>query len=267
VASGKQIAMDVPSVGSAGLRFDRRLRLLVAAAVATALLASGVPGPVSATIYSPPWADAMWAHFPGSGGLDTTTSMNYVRDGFASEYEAFSTNPVSAHVALGTSYAQSDAIWWMAGHAGAGVIQTYNATTGWSSIYTSKSIGGTCAAPNDCLSNYTSTVMHRIRLMVFMGCKSGVLTGGDSLPLHALALGVDSTVGFSQDLGFIAESNHWAQKFATYAMYPAPRDNSVAEAAAMATTYLGTTYGQYWGYDSYVIYGGSVHVEPARYGS
>ena len=173
--------MDVPSVGSAGLRFDRRLRLLVAAAVATALLASGVPGPVSATIYSPPWADAMWAHFPGSGGLDTTTSMKYVRDGFASEYEAFSTNPVSAHVALGTSYAQSDAIWWMAGHAGAGVIQTYNATTGWSSIYTSKSIGGTCAAPNDCLSNYTSTVMHRIRLMVFMGCKSGVLTGGDGV--------------------------------------------------------------------------------------
>ena len=81
--------------------------------------------PAAATVYNPPWADAMWAHFPGTGGLDTTNSMNLVRAGAnALGYQGFSTNPSSVPASMGTSYAQSDAIWWMAGHGAAGVIES-----------------------------------------------------------------------------------------------------------------------------------------------
>ena len=221
----------------------------------------------AAAFPNPPWADAMWAHFPGTGGLDTTTSMNYVRDGFSGGYTSFSSNPSSAAAAMGSSYALNDAIWWMAGHAGPGYIQTYGSLSQqWSQINTTSSIAS-CASPNTCLSSYTFSQMHHIRLMGFMGCNSGDLIGGDSLPKRAnQSLGVDSSIGWTVELGFVAQSNHWAQKMASYAMSDKIVRN-VSEAAAAATTYLWTTYGQYWGYDHYVLFGGSTYVQPPAYGS
>jgi uncharacterized protein YqjF (DUF2071 family) len=70
--------------------------------------------PAVATQYSPPWADAMWAHWPVSEdgeGLDTTGTMNIVKSGLHLDYHSYSTNPSSAKQAMGTAYAQSDAIW------------------------------------------------------------------------------------------------------------------------------------------------------------
>lgn len=224
-------------------------------------------GPTAATVYDPPWADAMWAHFPGTGGLDTTTSMNYVRAGAnALGYHGFSTNPSSVPASMGSSYAQSDAIWWMAGHGAAGIIQSYNSTMGWGSLYVSSNAPGfsSCGSPNDCLTDYTSTQMHRIRLMVFQGCDTADPTpNGDRLPKRAYNnLGVDSSLGFTETIWFGSWPDHWADYFM---FYSATKNVTDAAGAAADVIYSGSG-GNDYGYYSAYIYGGSVRIDPPAYG-
>jgi hypothetical protein len=224
--------------------------------------------PVEATIYSPPWADGMKAHFPGSGGLDTSNTINLAADGFDGlGYSGFSTTPSSIPASMGVAYAQSDAIWWMAGHGAAGVIQSYNSSTGvWGSLYVSSNAPtySSCSSPNDCLTDYTSTLMHRIRLMVFQGCETADPTpNGSRLDARAYTnLGVDSSIGFTELIYFNSWSDQWSY-FMTY--YGA--NHNIADSLSMSASAIFAGAAQTYGYGNYHYYGGSVHLTPEAYGS
>lgn len=226
--------------------------------------------PAIATQYAPPWADAMWAHFPGSNGLYTTGTMNLVKSNLDSGYHAFSTNPASANAALGASYAQSDAIWWMAGHAAPGLIQTYNSTNGVTTIYAGSGVpGASCVKPNDCLTNYDSSSIHDINLMVFQGCSSGSATSNNvRLPKKAHdSLLVDASIGFDDTIYFSANtSDLWAGEFTYDAWYGHMYVLDAAWAATNAV--IARNGGSAMGYDSLITYGaGSTKIYPAQYGS
>ena len=226
--------------------------------------------------YDPPWADALWAHWPVSEdgvGLDTTASMNLVKRNLSDErvlhgYHSYSTNPSSAKAALGTLYAQSDAIWWMAGHAGPGLITTYHPTNGGSWLYidgNSTKCDGS-SGRNQCLSEHTWSQMHDIRLMLFFGCESGDTDGtGYSLPRYAKqVLGVDASLGFSNLIYFAPTmSDTFAHYFTSYGIL----DYTVTDAAWGAAEAVRNASGAYNGFNSLVIYGGSTLIYPAEYGT
>lgn len=229
-----------------------------------------------ATQYAPPWADAMWAHWPVSEdgvGLDTTGTMSIVKrdlsdDNILNGYHSFSTNPASAHVSMTSSYAESDAIWWMAGHGMAGDITTYSTANGGSWLHVNSS-GGSCnghSGNDECLSEHTSAQMHDIRLMVFQGCQTGLANGsGWSLPEYARQqLGVDASVGFRYDIGFSSNtSDTWAHYFIQYGIL----GWDVIDAAAAAAEAVKSVQGSYSGYNSPIVYGGGTVIYPAAYGS
>jgi hypothetical protein len=220
-----------------------------------------------ATIYDPPWADMMWSHYPGGGGLDTSGTMGRVKTQWKNiGYTAFSTNPSSARVAMGTSYAQSDAIWWMAGHASAGNISTYNASTGVTSYVRVNNSSGSCASPNACLTNYTPSQLHRIRLMVFQGCNSGDSSGGQRLQYYAkYTLGVDATIAFTELIYFGSDQDYWGEQLA-YLTTNSTHD--VEDAAWAAADFVFMISGSYWGYDSMSMYGAAgTYMDPPAYGS
>jgi hypothetical protein len=240
------------------------LRLLLISLVLGASLGAA-PG-VGATVYNPPWADMMWSHYPGTGGLDTSGTMGRVKTQWQNiGYTAFSTQPSSARSAMGTGYAQSDAIWWMAGHAAAGRISSYNPSTGVTSWVRVNSTSGSCASPNACLTGYTSTQMHRIRLMVFHGCDGGDASGGQTLQAYAKnTLGVDATIAFTEIVLFSYDYDYWGERMAYYTTNTI-RD--VEDAAWAAADFVMMINGDYGGYDSLSIYGGHTYMDPPAYGS
>ncbi len=225
--------------------------------------------PTLATQYDPPWADAMWAHFPGENGLYTKGTMDYVKSNLTPQYDAFSTNPDSAHQAMGQYYAKSDAIWWMAGHAAAGLIQTYNSTNGYTTIYSGPNVpGADCASPNACLADYAWSDMHDINLMVFMGCHSGSQPPtGARLPKKAHDyLGVDASIGWDETIYFSRDTSDWWVNDFTWNAWHSQLH--VLDAAWGATNAVIAHTGQAWGYDSLITYGaGSTKIYPAQYGS
>lgn len=173
-----------------------------------------MPAGAGATTYTPPWADVMYSHWPD---LDTTNACTLAAANLSTYggYHSFCTNPVDADVAMGSSYAQSDAIWFMAGHGNIGIITTYNTTHSTTYVAISSSVPqASCSSPNTCLTNYTLAEMHGIRLMVFEGCDTGAtIANGDSLPKRATSnLGVDSAVGFSGTIYF-PQGERWANIF------------------------------------------------------
>jgi hypothetical protein len=247
-------------------------RLISRLTIAVALVAVAnvaTTGSASAYVYDPPWADGMGALWPD---LDTRPSANNVKARFepaggTNIYNAFSSTPSSAYASMGTAYAQSDAIWWMAGHGGPGFITTLTSGGVGSFVSVGSLPGSICSFPNTCLTQWTSTQMHRIRLMMFEGCETGkAVSNGDSLPKRAYTnLGADSSVGFSE-LIYFPFANTWADVMARDSMYSFPH-NTVSQASWQATNYLTTFYGQAYGMDSLVIYGGGVYLYPAAYGS
>ena len=241
-----------------------RLALICGALTATVF---GV-APAQAAIYDPPWADAMKAHWPGSGGLDTSNTINLAANGLDGlGYAGFSTFPSSIHTTMGVGYAQSDAVWWMAGHGAAGVIQSYNSSTGVEStlaVSTNAPLNSGCGSPDDCLTDHTFAQMHRIRLMVFQGCDTADPTpNGSRLNAYAYnTLGVDSTVGFTQLIFFGSWPDQWSY-FMTY--YGA--SNTIANSLSKSASAIFAGAAQYYGYNNYHHYGGGVRLTPEAYGT
>jgi hypothetical protein len=243
-------------------RFPVRRQLASLVASGVLLFLVGSVG-ANATQYSPPWADAMWTY-----NIYSRPAMDIVKNALQSDYHSFSTNPANAKTAMGSSYAQSDAIWWMLGHGGVGFITTYNTTNDTTVINVSSQVPGSdCGHNNACLTDYTWSQMHDIRLMVFQGCHSGAqLSNGDSLPKRAYNnLGVDSSIGWL-DLIYVGVSisDVWAHYFTSDAMI---LHKIVSDSAWDAAQEVYANNGSYYGYDNYNIYGGNTRIWPAQYGS
>ncbi len=157
--------------------------------LAVALLI-GSATPTTATQYSPPYADIFgFAYNPDPNNLNTEESAQrfavYMDSG---GYHDFTDLNVPARTAMGTYYAQSDAIWAFFGHGGPGQILLCD-TNGRpcdvgaaTHLYADATIGS-CLAPNQCLSVVTG--LGDIRLMLFAGCETAD-DGNPAAPLRAI---------------------------------------------------------------------------------
>ena len=251
--------------------------------VATLCLVLGsvwFPPPVLATQMNPPWMHGLWYHFtnpPDQDTLDTHGTMDEARntfDDYTSGYTTHSNTTASARIALNGSYAETDAIWWLASHGCEGCMWLQS-SSGESDIWRDYHNAGEAVPPRTCnsmsgrdvcLTEKTFSQMHDIRLMVFMGCNTGgVDHWGRTFPAYVTGvLGVDSAVGFSDLIAFSATtSNKWSHYFSAYNLL----GSNVSDSAYAAAQAVLNASGGYNGYNSYVTSGGGTHITPASYGS
>jgi hypothetical protein len=230
------------------------------------IIALAVPTGAMASQYSPPWADLICSHYPGSGGLDTETACaNAFARLNAAGYHSFNDFNVTGVTAMSTSYAQSDAIWAVFGHGGPGGISTfptYPNGSAWSNVFSDPS-HGTCnvsGSTNACISNYSVSQLHAIRLMLFAGCETAQT---NELSWNAYNKGVDSSIGFSQ-LIYQDHVNVWTDRFFYYA---ATSGLDEYNAAVAAENDVYAQFGGYGGTNSSVIWGSFTMLKPAGYGS
>jgi hypothetical protein len=243
------------------LRATHRIPRVLVMAITLILVANVAATPALATRYTPPWADAFTAKWDGAGGLDTRQSginMTYITipNGYASWNDTYFT----AKQSMGTSYAQSDAIWAMFGHANVGFITMYSPTYGSTVLRAT----GTSSGNDATLSNYTTAQLHYIRLMVFGGCHTAGYTGGVSLQTVAYNRGVDSSVAWTGEIAW-PHMDTWTYYF--FAAAASPSKYTVFNAAIYAEQKTLEIHKGYGGVDSSVVWGGSKYLYPAGYGS
>jgi hypothetical protein len=166
---------------------------------------------------------------------------------------------------MGLYYAQSDAIWVDFGHGGGGFITFCSPPNGptCTSVLRVNSTQGSCSAPNDCLSEYTSSI-HRIRLMVFAGCETAISAGGLNLPSYAYNTdGVDSTVGWNV-LVYWPQGDYWATRASIYWGIGDTITQGLIAAGADVKNNFGGSAG---GWDNFTVWNGGIKIVPAAYGS
>lgn len=223
------------------------------------------PPTTAATTHSPAWADAFSAQWPD---LNTTVAgsnmVTRLHGGLG--YTAWNTVGSTAAGAMASGYAPDDAIWAMFGHGDPGYVTTYNSGTQTTTLYASSALpGAICSYPHACLSQFTWSQLHQIRLMAFVGCHTAQSAGGANLPSYAYnTLGVDSTIGFN-DTVYVPQMQDWSDTFFNQLGYNGGQ--TVGYAANFAATWVYSIYGGYYGFNSYVVYGSGVKVDPPAYGS
>jgi hypothetical protein len=76
---------------------------------------------------------------------------------------------------------------------------------------------------------------------------------------------VDSAIGFTVEVGYSASTGEaWASNFFYQLGYP----NTVSQSASLAAQAVrNLNGGNAWGWDHYLIMGGSVTIKPPAYGS
>ncbi len=262
-----------------GSRGDRWRTGRRAVLLALAILVANVSGAGAAT-HTPPWADVFGNHWPGPDALDTTgtASKAFAQLGL-SGYGTFQTNNTDVFAAMGTSDAQSDAVWVNFGHGptpgNGGYITWCNPAHGpqcTTALYANSSLGPCSGADAVCLKTGYATSIHKIKLMVFAGCNTGNngpnLADAQQSNLVKTAFsynGVDSAIGFTSDVGFSATtSDAWADKF--FAKLRAGSTVAVAALSASLTV-ASLNGGNANGWDNYFINGGGVTIVPPAYGS
>jgi hypothetical protein len=217
----------------------------------------------SATEYSPPWADFACSHYPGSGGLDTTAACNNAYAGTNGPYHAFNDSDVTALQMMGVNFAQSDALWAIFGHGGPGGISTYPGSgTAWTWLFGYAGDGNCSLAGSACISSYTYSQIHQIRLMMLVGCETA-----ENLDLQNNASydGVDISIGFKGDIGFGPFAEYWTGQFFYYTMQ---KGYSVANAVKAAVADTLANKGGYGGMNTYYYMGNiNAGLKPAAYGS
>jgi hypothetical protein len=263
-----------------------RRALFAATALAMLTLLPGQP--VKASTYSPPWADFMCYHWDGANGLDTRQSCtNAKARSAAAGYHAFAQANVTAEDSMGINFAQSDAIWAMFGHAcDEKCITTYDTTYGTTVLRYDANSGGTnlpCGQNDNrdaCFHNYTSTQLHRIRLMIFGGChtacpwgtcQNGHTAAGPNLPKDAVTgKGIDSAIGWDDFISW-PHMDTWTDSFFKYGTTPQAQAGggyyTVFQAAIAAETDVYAKHGGYGGTNRSVTWGSTTKLMPVSYGS
>jgi hypothetical protein len=104
-----------------------------------------------------------------------------------------------------------------------------------------------------------------MRLVVFQGCNSAASDNGVDLIGTASTDGVDSAVGFNDEIGFSSTtSDQWDQSFFS----SLGGGNTVSGALYTAMLSVGSSNGgDYAGYNSYEYTGPSVTIAPPSWGN
>lgn len=253
---------------------SKRTRVAVAALLMAVSLA-GVPRPANATIiYNPPWADIMSG--PMWGGVITSgygdQAVGWLKTiGYSAFDDDNNTTPTQS---LSSGWAQADAVWAAIGHAGPGHICIESG--GHLGIVRANNQAG---IPSTCsywgaADIYSMPVgsLNRLKLMAFIGCETGRnSTGPYSGNLVSTAFyqrGVDSAIGFNGDIystsaPLIPDAwGLWNDGF----WHELANGGTVSGAWYAGAQDVYFWWGQYFGFDSAVILGGSVRIKPAGYG-
>lgn len=235
--------------------FEHKTGRLLGLGLAMVIVGLLLPARASATIYNPPWADLICNNF--GGGNNSLPACQNAYNRLHNTYKTFNSQNVSGAAALGTGWAQSDAIWMAVGHGpGLGAGPRFILTS--SSPASAVRASDYCSAPNGCLSTLVSGQKLRyVRLMMFVGCG----TDGD-LPATAIAAGADAAIAFRENIGTEA-ANYWVDRFFLHAM----QGNTIQRSADWAhEDLLAVGYGDQ-GLGSIHIWGNnSETLTPARYG-
>lgn len=248
-------------------RISRRLGTLVCA---IGLLACSVSSTAATYVKSPPWVDIFASQW---NDLDTRQAAWNFSSHFSSDYQHYVDLNFTAHTAIGSAYAGSDAVWVTFGHGSPGDI-TYcnppNGATCTSVLWANASDpGANCSAtPNDCVVNPPQAI-GKMLLMIFAGCHTGVdgnpggTRGGNLLKVAVNSEGVTTAVGFD-DLVYWPMGDLWGSKMGTYL----GNGQTVSDALVAATVDIANKYGSLYGWGSFRVVGnGNLSVIPARYGS
>lgn len=222
--------------------------------------AASVPAFVVDSCYSP----------CGGGGLDTRSGGAQAKAQLGGTgYAASETSGVTASFVQSWVVSGNTAILLMLGHGGPGQMTTAYGTQ-WTYLSATGSVGS-CSYPNACLPTGGPGSFPRVRLMVFQGCRTALYYGGhSSTPYNLLdeayfALGVDSVVGFKNDIDYSpTTSTAWDYKF----FNTLRAGNRVDWSLSQARIYVGSQNGgNYGGYDSYDYWGGSTVIKPPQWGT
>lgn len=257
------------------MRISGKLARLAGVFGVAATMLFVAPGAATATTYhTPPWADLNCSWFTGAGwdGLDTRQACTNGKNELAAAgYTAFANNNgSSANQVMGPGWAQDDAIWALFGHANAGFMTTYNATVGRTDLAAQPGISGNCTGSNACLTNYTTTQLHAIKVMIFGGCYTANSPNGTSayiLPYQAVHYrGVDAAVGWSHTVSW-PHMDQWTKSFFHFT-----GSNGVPPTLLNSAIYAENdtyaAYGDFGGTDSSVWYGNAgLSIRPAAYGN
>jgi hypothetical protein len=244
----------------------RTVPSVFALALTLVLVGLLLPAHTSAKIYSPPWVDLICGNgYTGTGDTDLTSACKYASDGLVgSGYHTFIDTNISGFTALSLSYAQSDAIWMVAGHGlvGGGGINTMPGK----SVLASGSMTDCASSNNACIypSYTTSKTLSRVRLMLFVGCHTAEGTGiSGNLLDAAVAAGADAALGFRGEIfNTNGRRDQWLKAF----FINTKKGMTIYDAAKKATTDTTRVYGD-GGMGNFVIKGNSGEkLSPAAYG-
>jgi hypothetical protein len=254
------------------MRRVRWVRRLAAIATILGLSLTAFAPTASATMYSPPWADIFGSTW---NNLNTIPAATNFYNNLSSTYHRFLNQNSTATTAMGSAYAQSDAIWADFGHGNAGFIQFCsppNGATCSTSLSANSGVGIGCGSPNDCLSDYP-TQIHHIKYMLFAGChtaidaNSGAPNAGNLVKQAVYTEGVDSALGFRDLIYFGAPGTGgeiWGTNDARYLSQSYTVNNAAFTAAQDVQN---ANFGWGGGYDTFWAIGGGTKVMPAAYGS
>ena len=247
---------------------DRHRQKLTALAgiLVSASLVLMLPRGAAATIYSPPWVDVFGSQW---GDLDTTGAATDFVANLSSGYTRFTELNKTAAIAMGSAYAQSDAIWVDFGHGNPGYITFCSPPKGANCTTVLRSNFDCSQTDGVCLSAY-GTLIHHIKLMVFAGCHTAnTPSSGRSLGTQAVSYnGVDSAIAFTGLIYFGGgdqPDHYWATAFA----HRLSVGDTVSAAATVAAQNVAmhNLFGNAYGWDTQVIWNGGTKVMPPAYGS
>jgi hypothetical protein len=165
---------------------------------------------------------------------------------------------------MGPSYAQSDAVWAMFGHANSGYITTPAGVLRADQNIDNPPAPNACGSPNACLSTSSSNIS-RMRMMMFAGCYTALSRRGYILPSVAVhTKGVDSSVGWSSEI-YRNELTQWTISFFNHSGLSG---YDMLDSSIWAESQVLAVFGGYGGTDKSVWYGNyALSLKPAGYGS
>jgi hypothetical protein len=220
--------------------------------------------PVSAIQYDPPRASNYDFDHPPDAEPDSTPSASYAANyQNASSYEGHPyTN--SAAIPAWTRMAD-DAMFSIVGHGGPGYIWFFNGTEWGGIIAEFKGYYPPDLTDYKYLSNYTNE-LNDLLLATYITCNSANTSEQyGNLTAYSYQKGVDTTLGFSTNIGGLQASDFSYKYWLNFANYNWTVSTSADSAKYYAAVYNG---GQFEGIQNYVIVGNpQLTIKPARYGS
>jgi hypothetical protein len=199
-------------------------------------------------------------------------------------YRTFDDNDdTTPALALGSGWAQSDAVWVAMGHGNAGLTVMEDGATGGppdshiGAIYATQSVSHTPDV-NPALNSYMYPTMayqqlNRVKLMVFFSCNSGLdgapglAYNGNLVTVATSYLGVDSAIGVTHDIYYLlGADNTWTEGF-FHGLRVGPNVQDAANQALANVQFWDGHFYASFGFEGPYIVAGTTKISPVGWGT